>query len=136
VKAVTPDEAVQLMEQGYVYVDVRTQQEFDAGHPPGAFNVPISFAGSVPNADFVQVLERAFGRDARLILGCKAGPRSRRAGAMLEGAGFVDLCEMSAGWSGARDPFGRPIPGWVAAGLPVEAGTPAGQAYDDVKNKG
>jgi len=138
VKQVTPEEAAKLLEQGYVYVDVRSEPEFEQGHPPGAVNVPISHAspaGMTPNEEFVEVMKRAFPGDARLVVGCKAGPRSKRAVAMLEQAGFTDLCEMSAGFSGTRDAFGRPVPGWSSAGLPVETGTPAGQSYADVKSR-
>lgn len=137
-KQVTPQEAAALLEQGYVYVDVRSEPEFEQGHPPGAFNVPVSHAGPAgmePNPEFVQVMERAFGKNAKLVLGCKAGPRSKRAVAMLQQHGFTDLAEMSAGWSGSRDAFGRPVPGWSGAGLPVESGAPAGQRYEDVKQR-
>ena len=44
-KTVTPEEAKALLDQGYVYVDVRSEQEFESGHPAGALNVPISFMG-------------------------------------------------------------------------------------------
>ena len=41
-KRVSPQEARDLMEKdGYVYVDVRSIPEFDAGHPAGAYNVPL-----------------------------------------------------------------------------------------------
>jgi rhodanese-related sulfurtransferase len=138
VKQVTPEEAAQLLEQGYVYVDVRSEQEFEQGHPPGAFNVPISHAtpmGMQPNTEFVEVMLRAFGKDAKLIVSCKSGPRSKRALVQLGQAGFTDLIEMPAGWSGTRDGFGRPLPGWVTAGLPVETGLPNGQCYRDVKQR-
>ena len=137
-KQVSPEEAAKLLEQGYVYVDVRSEPEFEQGHPPGAFNVPISHAtpgGMVPNSEFVEVMERAFGKDARLIVSCKSGSRSKRALALLEQAGFTDLTEMPAGWSGTRDAFGRPQPGWVGAGLPVETGAPPEQAYAGVKQR-
>jgi len=138
VKQVTPEEAAKLLEQGYVYVDVRSEQEFEQGHPRGAFNVPINLVtpgGTLPNTEFVAVMERAFGKDARLVVGCKAGPRSKRAVAQLEQAGFTDLAEMSAGWSGSRDAFGRPTPGWSSAGLPTDSGAPSGHGYTDVKQR-
>lgn len=133
-KIATPEEVQALVAAGYVYVDVRTEAEFSAGHPPGALNVPVS-ANGVPNPEFVPVLERALGKDAKLVLGCKAGPRSRRAAEALAQAGFTDLVEMPAGWSGGRDEFGRPLPGWTEKGLPVETGVPAGQSYADMKTR-
>jgi rhodanese-related sulfurtransferase len=131
-KTASPEEVQALVAAGYVYVDVRTEAEFAAGHPPGALNVPVSSAGT-PNPEFVPVLERALGKDAKLVLGCQAGPRSRRAAALLIQAGFADVVEMPAGLGGGRDEFGRPLPGWIQKGLPVEAGAPAGQSYADMK---
>jgi rhodanese-related sulfurtransferase len=138
VKQVTLEEATKLLEQGYVYVDVRSEQEFEQGHPAGAFNVPISLVtpmGTVPNTEFLAVMERAFGKDAKLVLGCKSGPRSRRAALQLEQAGFSEFCEMPAGWSGTRDAFGRPQPGWGSSGLPAETGLPEGRNYEGVKQR-
>ena len=137
-KIVTPREAAALLADGYVYVDVRSEQEFEAGHVPGALNVPISHrgpAGMTPNPEFLSVMQQAFATSARLVVGCKAGPRSRRAVEQLVQAGFQNLAEMSAGWDGARDAFGRATPGWRQEGLPVEQGKPAGQAYADVKQR-
>ena len=131
-KSASPEETQALLAEGYVYVDVRTEAEFSAGHPLGALNVPVSSAG-VPNPDFVPVLERALGTDAKIVVGCKSGPRSRRAAEALARAGFTNVVEMPAGMGGARDEFGRPVPGWVELGLPVETGAPTGQSYSDVK---
>jgi rhodanese-related sulfurtransferase len=138
VKQVTPEEAAKLLEQGYVYIDVRSEPEFEQGHPPGAINVPISHAtpsGMAPNAEFLEVMQRAFAKDAKLVVGCKSGGRSKRALSLLQQAGFSELMDMPAGWTGARDAFGRPQPGWVGAGLPAESGAPAGQRYSDVKQR-
>ncbi len=42
----SPQEVDALVrDHGYVHVDVRTQAEYDAGHPAGAINVPSMFAG-------------------------------------------------------------------------------------------
>ncbi|MFT5292097.1 MAG: rhodanese-related sulfurtransferase [Planctomycetota bacterium] len=51
-------------------IDVRTPEEFAAGHVPGAYNVPFIFRtaqGAIPNADFVSVLEANFAKDASLV---------------------------------------------------------------------
>jgi rhodanese-related sulfurtransferase len=136
IKSVTPEEAHELVRQGAVYVDVRSEQEFEQGHPPGALNVPIAHfgpAGMTPNADFLSVMKSAFSPSEKLVIGCKAGGRSRRAAELLEQAGFADLSDMAAGWDGSRDAFGRPLPGWSKRGLPVEPGFPEGQRYEDVK---
>jgi rhodanese-related sulfurtransferase len=138
VKQVTPEEVVSLLEQGYVYVDVRSEPEFEQGHPPGALNVPISHAtptGMAPNPEFSSVMEQAFAKGEKLVVGCKAGGRSKRAVQQLTALGFTELAEMGAGWDGSRDAFGRPNPGWSQKGLPIESGKPAGQAYADVKQR-
>ena len=132
VKTASPDEVQALVAEGYVYVDVRTEAEFGAGHPAGALNVPYSSRG-VPNPDFVPVLERALGKDGKIVLGCASGPRSRKAANALLQAGFTDVVEMPCGYSGSRDEFGRPLPGWTQKNLPTETGIPAGQSYADVK---
>jgi hypothetical protein len=48
-------------------------------------------------------------------------------------AGFADISDMTAGWEGSRDAFGRPLAGWSRRNLPVESGEPSGQRYEDVK---
>jgi rhodanese-related sulfurtransferase len=137
-RVVSPGEASSLIERGYQYLDVRSEAEFEAGHPPGAFNVPLLRAGEgglESNADFVSVVTAVFSTSQPLLVGCKSGGRSRRAIEMLEAAGFVDLADLGAGWDGKRDAFGRLQPGWSRAGLPVECGQPHGRAYADLKNR-
>lgn len=139
IKRVSPQEALDLTNDGWVYVDVRTEQEFVDGHPAHAFNVPIAHqaGGSMtPNPDFLSVVERAFGKDAKIVVGCKAGGRSLRAAQALIGAGFTNIIDQRAGWDGARDAFGQMSePGWSRAGLPVETGATAGHTYGEVKTK-
>jgi rhodanese-related sulfurtransferase len=137
-KTVTPEEAAKLLEEGYSYIDVRSEPEFEAGHVPGALNVPVmnrAAMGMVPNEDFVSVMQRAFNPDDKLVVGCKAGGRSKRAIDLLNQAGFAQLVDMPAGWDGTRDPFGRAIPGWSKLDLPTETGAPEGQSYADVKQR-
>jgi rhodanese-related sulfurtransferase len=136
---ISPQEASAKLAEGWTYVDVRTTQEFEAGHPPGAVNVPIAHAGPggmVANPDFLRVMSAAFPPDSRIVVGCKAGGRSLRAAQMLLGAGFTQVVDQRAGWDGARNPFGQITePGWSRAGLPVEEGQPSGRSWDDMKKK-
>lgn len=137
-KRLSPEEAQAKLAEGYTYVDVRSEPEFGAGHVPGALNVPISHqvnGGLVPNSDFLAVMEAAFPKDAKLLLGCKAGGRSLKAVGILQKAGFSDLIELRTGFDGAKDAFGRPEPGWSQKGLPVETGATSGQTYADVKQR-
>jgi rhodanese-related sulfurtransferase len=138
IRSVSPEEASALLAEGYVYVDVRSEPEFEAGHVPGALNVPLMHAGPAgmtANPEFLSVMQQAFGKDEKLIVGCKAGGRSKKAADQLAQAGFTELTDMTAGWDGARDAFGRVVPGWSKQGLPVEPGNPPGQAYTDVKQR-
>lgn len=137
-KSVSPEEAAALLAEGHVYVDVRSEPEFEAGHVPGALNVPLLHqgpAGLVANPEFLAVMQQAFGSGEKLVVGCKAGGRSKKAVDQLTQAGFTELSDMSAGWEGSRDAFGRVVPGWSKQGLPVEQGKPPGQAYADVKDR-
>ncbi len=138
IKSATPEEAAALLAEGYVYVDVRSEPEFEAGHVPGALNVPLlnqGPGGMIANPDFLSVMQQAFGKGEKLVVGCKAGGRSKKAADALSQAGFEELVDMSAGWDGSRDAFGRAVPGWSKKELPVEQGKPAGQAYADVKDR-
>jgi rhodanese-related sulfurtransferase len=122
IKPVTPEEAAELLKAGHVYVDVRSEPEFEAGHPEGALNVPLLNAGPVglvPNPEFLAVMESAFGKDEALVIGCKAGGRSKRAAEMLAQAGFSRISDQIAGFDAGKDAFGRAIPGWSRTALPV-----------------
>lgn len=138
IRSVSPEEAALLLAEGYVYVDVRSEQEFEAGHVPGALNVPLlqqGPSGMSENPEFLSVIQQAFAPTEKLVVGCKAGGRSKKASERLAAAGFGELAEMSAGWDGARDAFGRVVPGWSKRGMPIELGKPPGQAYADVKQR-
>jgi rhodanese-related sulfurtransferase len=135
---VSPAEAKKLMDEGYVYVDVRSEPEYAAGHPEGALNVPVAHAaagGMQPNPRFVEVMKKLFANDAKIVVGCKAGGRSMRAAEALTQAGFSNVVDQKAGWDGVRDPFGAlREPGWSPSGLPSETATPGG-AYAELLAK-
>lgn len=136
---ISPKEASEKLAEGFAYVDVRTTQEFEAGHPPEAINVPIMLAasaGMAPNPDFVRVMTAAFPKDAKIIVGCKAGGRSLRAAQLLVREGFTNVLDQRAGWDGVRSAFGEITePGWSRVGLPSETGQPPGRSWDDMQKK-
>ncbi len=140
IKRISPQEASAKLAEGWTYVDVRTAEEFGAGHPVDAVNVPILLAtggGMAPNPDFARVMKAVFPKDAKLVIGCKSGGRSLRAAQVLIAEGFSNILEQRAGWDGSRDPFGQlSEPGWSRVGLPVEQGQPAGRSWDGMKEKG
>ena len=132
---ISPVEANAKLADGWTYVDVRTTQEFEAGHPAGAFNVPLSHREG-PNPDFLPVMKAVFANDAKIVVGCKAGVRSLRAAQALAAAGFTSVVDQRAGWDGVRSPFGQLLePGWTQNDLPKEDGVPAGRAWLDLKSK-
>jgi rhodanese-related sulfurtransferase len=136
---ISPQEASAKLAEGWTYVDVRTTEEFEAGHPAGAVNVPIMNAspgGMAPNPEFARAMAATFPKDAKIVVGCKAGGRSLRAAQMLLAEGYTNVVDQRAGWDGSRDPFGQMSePGWSRAGLPTEQGQPAGRSWQDVKSK-
>lgn len=136
---VSPDEAYELMiKEEYIYLDVRSEPEYSAGHPAGAHNVPVLHAGPggmSPNPEFMEVVSAVYGKGQKLIVGCRSGARSMRAAEMMISAGFAAVIEQRAGFEGPRDAFGRVTePGWASVGLPVETSTPGG-SYADLKKK-
>ncbi len=138
-RRVSPQEASELLAKGYVYVDVRTVNEFEAGHPTGAFNVPVMTfsptSGMSPNSEFVDVVSASFAKDDQIVVGCKSGGRSWHAAQMLEKAGFTNLVDNFAGYDGGKDPSGGPAPGWSRAGLPIDTEAADGHDYQSLKAK-
>jgi rhodanese-related sulfurtransferase len=138
-KRVLPAEAGKLLEEGWQYLDVRSIPEFEGGHPAGALNVPLLHAQAgrmAPNPDFQRVVEANFPRDAKLVIGCKAGPRSMQAAALLEAAGYANVVDVRGGFFGERDFMGRVTsPGWAESGLAVETAARPGHAYADLEKK-
>ena len=129
-----PQEAAEAMAAGAAYVDVRSVEEFELGHPAGAFNVPWQLRGaSEPNPHFLHVVSAHFGRQAPLIVGCQSGVRSQRALSALTEAGFQNVAEQSDGFGGRRDTFGRKLAeGWERVGLPIATAAEPGRSYREL----
>ena len=64
-----------------LFVDVRTAEEFAAGHFPGAINIP--------HEDIVQGIRKYnLHKDQTVLLYCRSGNRSGQAESSLQSAGF------------------------------------------------
>lgn len=115
---ISPREAAEKLREGFLYVDLRDEDEFDEAHPAGAVNVPYS-----PNEPrFVAAVRAAAGENKKLVVGCKSGIVSLFAAEMLARAGF-EVLEQRAGFDGTRGTFGQlEEPGWAREGLPIERG--------------
>jgi rhodanese-related sulfurtransferase len=139
IKRVSPAEAHRLIgEEGYLYVDVRSEPEFASGHPAGAHNVPLMVQGRTgltPNPEFLAVIEALYPKETRVVLGCRSGQRSLRAAEMLIASGYTTVLDQRAGFAGSRDAFGQiSEPGWAEAGLPVATVTP-GSSYAELRQR-
>ncbi|NOJ78319.1 rhodanese-like domain-containing protein [Myxococcus xanthus] len=81
-------EARRRVEAGATLVDVRTPEEFAAGHIPGAVNIP------------VDELARRFGelgsQQTPLVVYCRSGARSGRAERLLKEQGFQDVFNLGS----------------------------------------
>ena len=84
-------------------VDVREQNEWDAGHIPGAELIPL---GTVPSV----ATERLPKKDERIVLHCAAGVRSAVATYQLQQLGYTNVASMAGGFAA-----------WREIGAPVEA---------------
>lgn len=129
-------EVPKLLEEGYQIVDVRTEEEYAAGHPAGAFNVPIVqlVAGARrDNPDFLSAVKALFPPETPLLLSCRSGNRSMRALALLADAGYRDLVDLRPGWGGVRDAAGEvEEPGWSQSELPSETES-EGRSYAELR---
>ncbi len=126
IKRITPEQAKELLDSnsGYIYLDVRTVGEFEAGHVPGAKNVPVvepdAFGRMQLNPRFVEIVEVNFGKDVKCVTGCQKGGRSLKAAELLLAAGFTNVVDMRGGFGGETDEMGRlTFPGWAPRGLPT-----------------
>jgi rhodanese-related sulfurtransferase len=142
INRITPEKAKELLdsETGYVYLDVRTVQEFDAGHVPGAKNIPVlepDPGGRMQlNPRFVELVEGNFGKDAKVITGCQQGGRSLKAAELLLAAGFSNVVDMRGGFGGETDMSGRlTFPGWVPRGLPTSRESAPDDRYESLSRK-
>jgi phage shock protein E len=69
-------------------VDVRTPEEFAAGHLPNAVNVPVT--------ELEGRLAELGPKEASLVVYCRSGARSARAKRLLESAGFRTVVDLGA----------------------------------------
>lgn len=124
-------------DQSHTFLDVRTPEEFEAGHPPGAYNIPYLFrgpGGPQPNANFLSEVQKHFDGSSALVVGCAVGGRSAHACELLAAAGFESLVNMEGGYSGRHDPFGACLTeGWESRGYPTTTSPEPGRSYAELK---
>ena len=96
-KQIGQEEAKEMMarDDGQVIVDVRRQDEYDAGHIPGAILIPNESIGTEPPAelpDFSQII----------LVYCRSGRRSKEAAQKLFDMGYTKVYEFGGiiDWTG------------------------------------
>lgn len=87
--------AMMALDDGHVVVDVRRQDEYDAGHIPGAILIPNESIGcDSPEAlpDYDQII----------LVYCRSGNRSKQAAQKLSGMGYTRIYEFGGimTWTG------------------------------------
>ncbi len=85
---ITAEEAKQIMdnEEGYIILDVRTQEEYDQGHIPGA--ILISHEEIAEKAEDVLP-----DKDQLILVYCRSGRRSKIAAEALVELGYTNIKE-------------------------------------------
>ena len=85
---ITAEEAKEIMDtqQGYVILDVRTQEEYDQGHIPGAI--------VISHEEIEEKAESVLQDKSQLILvSCRSGRRSKIAAEALVKLGYTNIKE-------------------------------------------
>lgn len=83
----TPEAAKARLDAGedVILLDVRTQEEYDGGHIPGAV--------CLPNEDIQADLPLPFEKDAEILVYCRSGRRSAEAAEKLASIGYTNVAD-------------------------------------------
>lgn len=101
-KRATPLEVTQMINRGKTtVVDVRSAEEFAAGHLRDAKHIPLADLGT-------RIGELEKSKSRAVIIVCQSGARADKAVRQLAAAGFNDVVRLDGG-----------IAAWQAAGLPI-----------------
>lgn len=104
-KEIKPAEAVQMLNhKDAIVVDVRDDKDFSAGHILNAINIPM---GAIEQR--LNELEQY--RSSPIIISCRSGQQSARAGMIMQRQGFTDLYKLAGG-----------MMAWQSDNMPVAKG--------------
>jgi rhodanese-related sulfurtransferase len=81
-------DAHDLVADGALLVDVRTPEEFAAGHIAGALNVPVQ--------ELDQRMTELGPRERAIVVYCRSGNRSSRAAGQMKSAGYQKVHDLGA----------------------------------------
>ena len=85
---ITAEEAKQIMDssEGYIILDVRTQEEYDQGHIPGAV--------LIPNTEIeARAEDELLDKNQIILVYCRSGNRSKKAAEILAELGYTNIKE-------------------------------------------
>jgi rhodanese-related sulfurtransferase len=99
---ITVQEAQGRRENGAFMLDVRTIEEWNAGHISGATLIPL---------DQLSTRYNELPVDQEIVIYCRSGNRSAQALSLLSDVGILDIFSMDGG-----------INNWISAGFEVVAG--------------
>jgi rhodanese-related sulfurtransferase len=102
IREVSVEEAQQRIREGANLIDVREDNEWDAGHAAGSRHM----GRGIIERDIVQSFPE---KETELILYCGGGFRSALATDMLQKMGYTNVFSMAGGWKA-----------WKEAGAPIE----------------
>ena len=83
---VTPERAKELVAKGARLVDVRSPEEFQAGHLSGAINIPVG--------NLEARLSELEPKSEPIVVYCRSGLRSAKASRILAAAGFTQIADL------------------------------------------
>ena len=96
-RQVSPEEAASMMEEetDYIILDVRTQDEYEIAHIPGAICIPNETIGT---EDIPELPDK----DQLILVYCRSGNRSKQASEKLAKQGYTNIVEFGGinSWTG------------------------------------
>ena len=96
-RQISQEEAKEMMakDDGHIILDVRRQDEFDAGHIPGAILIPNEVIGT-------ERPEQLPDLDQIILVYCRSGNRSKQASQKLADMGYTNIYEFGGinTWTG------------------------------------
>lgn len=102
IPSISPPQALKMQsEQNAIIIDVRENDEWNAGHIAGAIHIPL---GEIEN----RATELAKYQHQPVITQCRSGARSAKAATILSNTGFTHLHNLEGG-----------LNAWQKAELPI-----------------
>lgn len=94
---ITQEEAARILDwtADFILLDVRTEEEYDEGHIPGAVNLPNEDIAADPPELLTDL-------DQMILVYCRSGRRSKEAAAKLAAMGYTQVLEFGGimDWTG------------------------------------